>query len=52
MKITLEIPDITVCVHFTLGLQDVSGWGMASFQMEQPEDGGYVRLEMPTESEG
>ena len=52
MKITLEIPDETVCVHFTLGLQDGSGWGMATFQMEHPEDGGHVRLEMPPESEG
>ena len=49
MKITLEIPDETVCVHFTLGLQNASDWGMASFQMENPKDGGYVRLEMPGE---
>ena len=50
MKVTLEIPDETVCIHFTLGLQDGSGWGMATFQMEHPENGGYVRIEMPKES--
>ena len=52
MKITLEIPNETVCAHFTLGLQNDSGWCMATFKLEHPEDGSYVRLEMPTENEG
>ena len=51
MKVTLEIPDETVCIHFTLVLQDGSGWGMASFQMEHPEEGGYLRIEMPKDGE-
>ena len=37
MNVTLEIPDETVCIHFILGLQDDSGWGMASFEMKEPK---------------
>ena len=44
MKVSLEIPDETVCIYFILGLQDDSGWGIASYRIEEPKEGCSIQL--------
>ena len=36
-KIILEIPDESVCMSVTIGLQGTKGWGMATFSIDEPD---------------